>query len=171
QACERFTIDLRVNWIRFNRLTHQTVGLPKIDAFLLAQIAEPKGRQVAQISQAALRTEANEFKLVFEQVGLRGDFERAAVVFRATNNDQRDFSRLPFDADPKMVKFVIEDFARALPPVSEDAQAGFEFEIHRVGDATVGTGARDGKKVARLFGLLERRGEPERNVTDFAARQ
>ena len=60
---------------------------------VLAQIAEPQRRQVAQISQAALRGQAQQFELVLKEVGFGGDFEWAAVVFGAADDDQRDVER------------------------------------------------------------------------------
>src|SRR5262249_12449145 len=69
-----------------------------------------------------------------------------------------------------MLKLVVENFARALPPVGQDAHAGFKLEVNGVGDAAVGAGAGHAEEVAGFFALFERCCQAERNVADFAAR-
>src|SRR5262249_33877060 len=93
----------------------------------------------------------------------------AAVVLGAADDDERNLARLLFAGHTKMVELVVEDFTRTLPPVCQDAHASFEFEINRVSDPAVGAGAGDAEKVAGSFRLLERRGQTERDVADFAA--
>src|SRR5438445_712906 len=115
QARQWFAIDLGVDWFGVDRFADQAVGLPEIDALFLAQIAEPEGRQIAQIFQPALRCETHKFELVLEQVGFGSNFERPAVVLGAADDDQRNFAELPFAGDAKMGELVIECFASALP--------------------------------------------------------
>jgi hypothetical protein len=50
---------------------------------------------------------------------------------------------LAFGDDAKMWEFVAQDFAGALPPVRENADAGLEIEVDGVDDHAVGSGARD----------------------------
>ena len=92
-------------------------------------------------------------------------------MFCAADDHQGNFARLSFDADAEMMKLVVENFARALPPVSKDAQASLEFEVDSVSDAAVGAGAGNAEEVTRFFGLFERRGEAECDIADFAARE
>src|SRR5215813_10285525 len=56
QASQWLAVHLGVGGrIGLDRFTNQTIRLPEIDAFFLAQIAEPKSRKVTEIAQAALR--------------------------------------------------------------------------------------------------------------------
>src|SRR5215469_8790279 len=66
QARQWFAIDLRVSWVTVNRFAYQTIRLPKKDALFLAQVTEPERGKVAQILQATLRGEAEQFELVLE---------------------------------------------------------------------------------------------------------
>src|SRR5262252_4132788 len=69
-----------------------------------------------------------------------------------------------------MLKLVVEDLARTLPPIGQDAHASFELEVHSVGDAAVRAGARYAKEIASLLAFFERCCQAERNVADFTAR-
>src|SRR5258705_1783625 len=112
-----------------------------------------------------------QIKAILEVNGFCGDLERATVMFGADHDDERDFAGLAFAGDAEMMKFVIEHFASALPPVGQNAESRFEFEIDRVGDATVGTGAGDAEKVTSFFWLFKRSGEAESDVAHFTARK
>ena len=90
-------------------------------------------------------------------------------MFCTANDHQGNFARLSFDADAEMMKLIVENFARALPPISQDAQASLEFEIDGVGDAAVGASAGNAEEVPRFFGLFERRSEAQRDIADFTA--
>ena len=57
--------------------------------------------------------------------------------------------------------------ARALPPVGENANAGFEIEVDGVNDHSVRAGAGNAEKIALFVGLLERCGEAEGNVFEL----
>src|SRR5436190_20018038 len=132
-----------------------------MDTLGVAQIAEPKSWQVAEITKAALRGEDGEFELVFAEIGFSGDFEWAAVMFCATDDYERGCDGLIFCLDVEAREFVIEDFARILPPVSEDTHFGFEFEIDGVSDAAVWTGTGDAEKITGFFRFLRGSGEAE----------
>src|SRR5215469_16619498 len=67
-----------------------------------------------------------------------------------------------------MLEFVAEDLAEALPPIRENADAGFEAEADGVDDHAVGAGAGDAEKIFFLFGLLKRSGEAEGDFLDRA---
>src|SRR4029077_16541889 len=113
QTGERFAVNLGIGRrIGLHRFANQAVGLPEVDAFFFAQIAEPQRGQVAEVLQAALRCQSDKFELVLVQIGLSGDLERAAVWFGAADDDEGDFALLPFASDSKMLEFVVEDFAR-----------------------------------------------------------
>jgi len=167
EAVERLAVDLGADGVLVERLAKDGIGLEEMDASEAAEPAEPKGRQVAQVAEAALRGEYENFKLIVEEVGACGDFEWAAVVFGAAHDDERAVDLLAVDADAKTGKFVAEDLARALPPIRENAKAGFEAEIERVDDHAVGTGAGDAEKIFFVLGLLERSGETESDVLHF----
>src|SRR5438034_5032288 len=142
-----------------------------MDTLGVAQIAEPKSWQVAEITKAALRGEDGEFELVFVEIGFSGDFEWAAVMFCATDDYERGFDRLIFRFDVEAREFVIEDFARTLPPVSEDTHFGFEFEIDGISDAAVGTGASDAEKIPGYFRFLRRSCEAEGDLAASSTHQ
>ena len=90
-------------------------------------------------------------------------------MFCTANDHQGNVARLSFDADAEMMKLIVENFARALPPISQDAQASLEFEIDGVGDAAVGASAGNAEEVPRFFGLFERRCEAKSDIADFTA--
>src|SRR5262249_149313 len=124
-----------------------------------------------EVAKAALGSERAEFEFVFVQIGLRCDLEGAAVVFGAADNNQRRVYFLASACDAKMGEFVTEDFARALPPVGEDADAGFEVGVDRVDDHAVGASACDAEKVACFFWLLEGSGEAQGDIFELAVNQ
>src|SRR5258708_38927411 len=140
-----------------------------IDTFGAAKIAHPECGQVAQVAQAALRREGHDFELVFEEVCARGDFEGAAVIFSAADDDERSVDFLIADEDAKVGEIVAENFASALPPVGQNAKARFQVEVERIDDHAVGTGAADAGKVFFLFGLLRGSVPAARNLLDLAA--
>src|SRR5438477_10810707 len=142
-----------------------------MDTLGVAQIAEPKSWQVAEITKSALGGEDGEFELVFVEVGFGGDFEWAAVMFCATDDYERGFDRLIFRFNLEAREFVIEDFACTLPPVSEDTHFGFEFEIDGISDAAIGTGASDAEKIARFFRFLRGSGEAEVDLADSSTHE
>src|SRR5881394_2777990 len=140
-----------------------------MDTLGVAQIPEPKSWQVAEITKSALGGEDGEFELVFVEIGFGGDFEWAAVMFCATDDYERGFDGLIFRFDVEAREFVIEDFARNLPPVSEDTHFCFELEIDGIGDAAVRTGASDAEKIASFFRFLHGSGEAESDFADGSA--
>src|SRR5271165_5279449 len=167
-----FAVHLRVGWgIALDRFANQAIGLPKIDALFLTQIAEPQRRQIAQILQAALGGQADEFELVLEEVCFGGDFKWAAIMFGAANDHQGDLVRFPFAGHAKVLKFVVEDFAYALQPVGKNSEAGFQLEVNGVSDASIGARAGNAEKVASLFGMFERSSKSERDIAHFAPQE
>jgi len=62
---------------------------------------------------------------------------------------------------------VAENFARALPPVSKNADAGLEPKVDRIDDHAVRSRARDGKEEALAAGMLEGSGEAESDVAEI----
>ena len=96
-----------------------------MDAFGAAEFVEPEAGEIAEVAEAALGGEGEEFEFVFEEVGLSGDFEGAAVVLGAADDDQGGVDFFAAAGDAEVGEFVAEDFAGALIPVGEDADAGF----------------------------------------------
>ena|SRR5437868_7742167 len=88
EARERLTVDLRVYRIGIERLANDGVGFEKFDAGGAAKSIAPKRRQIAEIAEAAARGKSEDFEAVFEEVCFGGDFERAAVVLRAADDDE-----------------------------------------------------------------------------------
>jgi len=161
EAGERLAVDLGVEGIFVEGLANDGIGFVEVDAFGAAEIAHPEGGQVAQIAEAALRGQGHDFKLVFEEVGAGGDFEGAAVVFGAADDGEGSIKFLIADNNTEMREIVAEDFARALQPIGEDAEAGFEVEVEGIDNHAVGTGAADAEKILFLFGIFERSGQAE----------
>src|SRR5215813_278249 len=140
-----------------------------MNAIGVAEIAEPQGGQIAEIAQAALSGEDGEFELVFVEVGFSGDFEGAAVVFGAADDDEGAVYGLVLRFDAKHREFILKDFDCALPPVGEDAHSSFELEIDGVRYAAVGASAGDAEKVASFFGFVDGSREAEGNFADGSA--
>src|SRR5215469_2790071 len=171
QARERFAIDLSVNRIRLERLAHEGFSLPEMHVLFLTEIAHPQGRQIAEIAKAALRGQGHDFELLLEQVGLIGDFERAAIILRAPYDDKCDI-KLPvagFYAEAR--KRVAQNFACSLPPVGQNAYTRFQTKIDGINDHAIGAGTGDAEEVTFSFGLLERCRKSERNLANFAMNQ
>src|ERR1700730_2831505 len=101
QRSQWLAVYLRINWIGIDAFAEQAIGFPEIDAFFLAQITHPQSRQIAEVLQAALRSEAQEFELVFKQVSFGRDLERATVVLGAANDHQGNFVGLSFAGNAK----------------------------------------------------------------------
>src|SRR6266403_1722561 len=146
EAGERFAVDLGVEGIFVERFAEDSVSFVKMNALGAAKIAGPKRWQIAEITEAALRGEGHDFELVFEEVSVGGDFERAAVVFGAADDGQGG------------VDFLIAD-----------DDAGFQVEVEGIDDHAVGAGTADAEKVFFLFGLFERSRQTEGNFFHCAA--
>src|SRR5215470_16809928 len=92
-------------------------------------------------------------------------------MFGAPDDNEGNFVLLSFAGHAKPLKLVIENFASALPPVSEDSHARLELKIDGIGDAAIGSGTGDTEEIAGFFGLCERSGEAERDVANFSPHQ
>src|SRR5690349_2475010 len=168
---QRFAVHLGVNGTCIKWLADETVGFPEVDTIRLTQIAEPERWQVAQILEAALRGQCQQFELILIEVRAGGDLERPAVMFGAADHDQGSVQAFFGCLHSEAREFVAEYFAGALPPVGKDSEARFQFEIDRIGDLAVGPGAGDAEKIAALFGAIEGSCQAERQFTNFAANE
>src|SRR2546423_5382128 len=92
-------------------------------------------------------------------------------MFCATDDDEGGFDGLIFRFDVEAREFVIEDFARTLPPVSEDTHFCLELEIDGVSDAAVRTGASDAEKIASFLRFVYGSGEAESDLADGSAHE
>jgi hypothetical protein len=171
KAGERLAIDLGVERIFVERLADDGVSFVEMDAFGAAEIAHPKGGQVAQIAEAALRGEGHDFELIFEEVGVGGDFEGAAVIFGAADDDQGGVEFLIAHTNAEMLEIVTKDFSGAFPPIGQHADAGFQVEVEGIDDHAVGAGAADTEKIFFLFGLFEGSRQAECNFLHRAANE
>src|SRR2546430_1828110 len=142
-----------------------------MDAFSPAQITHPERWQVAQIAEAALRGQGHDLELVFEEIGVCGDLEGAAIILGASDYGKRSVKFLIADANAKALEIVTEDFARAFPPVGQHADAGFQVEVEGVDDHAVGAGAADAEKIFFLSRMFERSRQAERNFFYGAANE
>src|SRR5229473_1359501 len=111
EAGEGLAVNLGVNRIVVERFTNDGVGLVEVDALGAAEIAHPECRQVAQIAEATLRSESHDFELVFEEIGVRGDLEGAAVIFGAADDGERAVEFLIADANAEVLEIVTKNFA------------------------------------------------------------
>ncbi len=162
---------MRINRFAVERFANESVGFHEVDAIGVAEIAEPERGEVTEIAKAALGGEDGEFELIFVEIGFGGDFEGAAVVFCAADDDERAFDRLFLSFDTEHREFVLQDFDGTLPPVGEDSHFCFQLEVHGVSDAAVGTSAGDAEEIAALVGLFERSGEAKRNFSNGTAHE
>src|SRR5229473_1055846 len=153
EAGEGFAVDLGVERIFVERLADHGVSFVEMDALSAAETAHPEGGQVAQIAEAAFR----------------GDFEGAAVIFGAADDDQGGVEFLIAHANAEMLEIVAKDFAGAFPPVGQHADAGFQVKVEGIDDHAVGTGAADAEEVLFLFGLFERSRQAEGDFSYRAA--
>src|SRR6266850_1093095 len=168
---EGFAVDLRVDGIFVEGIADQRFRFPEMDAFRLPQIAEPQTWQIAQIPKATLRRKGHEFEVVFKEIGAGGDFEGAAVVFGAADDDQGCFDHFFVGGDSKTRKIVAEKLASAVPPVGEDSEESFEIQVDAVNDHAVQAGTANAEEKLSLFGLFEGGGQAERNFFYGAANQ
>src|SRR5205085_2818173 len=148
------------------RFAEHEVGFEKFHPVGAAKFVEPERRQIAEVPETALRGKRKDFEAVFEEVGFGGDFERASVILRAADDDERgvDFAAAANDAE--MLEFVAKDFPDACPPIREDANAGLEAKIDGVDDGAVRAGASNAEKIFLLLGLRERSSQAESDFLD-----
>src|SRR5260370_25696657 len=109
EAGEGLAVNLGVNRIVVERFTNDGVGLVEVDALGAAEIAHPECRQVAQIAEATLRSESHDFELVFEEIGVRGDLEWAAVIFGASDDGDSAVEFFIADANAQSLDFVTKN--------------------------------------------------------------
>ena len=83
EAGEGLAVDLCVDGIRIERLAADGVGFEEFHAFRAAKFVKPERRQIAQIPQATLCGEGEDFEAVLEEIGFGSDLERAAIVLRS----------------------------------------------------------------------------------------
>ncbi len=171
KAGEGLAIDLGVEGIFVERLADEGIGFEVVDACGAAEFSQPKSGQIAEIAEAAASCEGQDFEAVLEEIGFGGDFERAAVVLCAPDDDQRRVDFVQAADDTKMRELVPEDFADTFPPVSENADARFEAEVDGIDDHAVRSGASDAEKVFFLFRLFERGGQAESDFLDRATNE
>ncbi len=171
EAREGLAVDLRIDGIGIERFAEDGVRFEEFDALGAAKPVEPECRQIADIAETALRRERQDFKAVLEEIGFGGDLERAAIILRAADDDQRSVGFAVAADDTEVPEFVAKDFAEACPPIRENADAGFQAKIDRVDDGAVRTGTGDTKKIFFLFRLLERSREAECDFYDCAVNQ
>src|SRR5439155_704986 len=163
EAREGLAVDLRVDGICGERFAEEGFRFEEFDALGAAKLVEPERRQVAEIAETALRGECQDFEAVLEEIGFSSDLERAAVILRAADDDQRSVAFAAAADDPEMPEFVAKDFAEACPPIGENADARFQAKIDGVDDCAVRAGSSDAEKIFFLFRLLERSCQAERS--------
>ena len=166
QTGKRLAVHLGIDRVGVERLTDERFGFPEVDIFFLAEIAHPERGEIAEITQAALRGESHALELVFEEVSLIGDLERAAVMLCAANDDKCRLHLAVSGTHAEARKGIANDFASALPPVGENADARLQTEIDGIDDHAVGAGAGDGEEIALAGGIFEGCGEAESDVVE-----
>ena len=162
---------MRVDGFAIERFASERVGFHEMYAFGVAKIAEPERGKITQIAKAALGGKHGKLELVFVEIGFGGDFERAAIVFCAADDDERAVDGLFLRFDAKHGEFVLQDFEGALPPVGEDSHFRFQFEVYGVSDAAIRAGAGDAEKVTSFLRLLDGSCEAQRNFADRSANE
>jgi hypothetical protein len=165
QTSQRLTIDLSIDGIGVQWFADQRFGFPKVHAFLFTKLSHPESRQIAEITETTLCGERHDLETVFEQICLVGNLERAAVISCPADDDESGFQLMVASSDAEARESVAKNFARALPPVGQDADAGFQSEINRIDNHAVRTGTGHGEKIALAIGLLKGSRQTE---SDFA---
>src|SRR6266700_4875705 len=168
KAGEGLAVNLSVDRIVAEGFADQRISFPEMNALCPAEIAHPERWQITQIAESALRREGHDLELIFEEVRAGGDLEWPAVVCGAADDNQGGVGFLAADDDAKVRELVTEDFAGTLPPIGENAEAGFEIKIERINNHAIGAGAADAEKEFFLFRLSERRGQAKSNFLHFA---
>src|SRR6266481_2824874 len=169
EASEWLAVDLGVNGIFVERFANDGVGFAEVDTLGAAEIAHPQCRQVAQIAEATLRSESHDFELVFEEIGVRGDLEGAAVIFGAADDGERAVEFLIADANAEVLEIVTKNFAGAFPPVGQHADACFQIEVEGIDDHAVGSCAADAEEILFLMKMFERSRQAEGDFLHGAA--
>src|SRR6266568_557084 len=169
KAGEGLAVNLSVDRILVERFAHQRISFPEMNALCPAKIAHPEGWQITQIAKSALRREGHDLELISEEVRTGGDLEWPAVVCGAADDNQGGVGFLAADDDAKVRKLVTEDFAGTLPPIGENAEAGFEIKTEGINNHA--TGAADAEEEFFLFRLSERRGQAKSDFLHFAMNQ
>src|SRR3989442_2920566 len=134
-----------------------------------AKVSYPQRRQIAEVAQSTLGGQRGEFEAVFEEIGLCGDAKRAAIMFRAADNDQGRFELFIRRHDAETGKLIAKELADALPPVGEDPYASFQIEIERIDHHAVGAGSGYADEVALLFRMREGSRQAKRDVPQVPA--
>src|SRR6266700_5346902 len=171
KAGEGLAVNLSVDRIVVEGFADQRIGFPEMDALCPAKIAHPERWQITQIAESALRREGHDLELIFEEVRAGGDLEWPAVVCGAADDNQGGVGFLTADDDARMRELVTEDFAGTLPPIGENAEAGFEIKTEGINNHAVRAGAADAEEEFFLFRLSERRGQAKSDFLHFAVNQ
>src|SRR6266851_2926378 len=171
KAGEGLAVNLSVDRIVVEGFADQRISFPEMNALCPAKIAHPEGWQITQIAEPALRREGHNLELIFEKVRAGGDLEWPAVVCGAADDNQGGVGFLAADDDAKVRKLITEDFAGTLPPIGENAQAGFEIKIEGINNHAIGAGAADAEEEFFLFRLSERRRQAKSDFLHFAVNQ
>src|SRR5216684_8899714 len=168
---EGLAVNLSVDGIVAEGFADQRISFPEMNALCPAKIAHPKRWQITKIAKSALRREGHDLELISEEVRTGGDLEWPAVVCGAADDNQGGVGFLAADDDAKVRELVTEDFAGTLPPIGENAEAGFEIKIEGINDHAIGAGASDAEEEFFLFRLSERRGQAKSDFLHFAVNQ
>src|SRR5712691_4558222 len=171
KAGEGLAVNLSVDGILAEGFADQRISFPEMNALCPAKIAHPKRWQITQIAKSALGREGHDLELISEEVRTGGDLEWPAVVCGAADDNQGGVGFLAADDNAKVRELVTENFAGTLPPIGENAEAGFEIKIEGINDHAIGAGAADAEEEFLLFRLSERRGQAKSDFLHFAVNQ
>src|SRR6266446_1529646 len=171
KAGEGLAVNLSVYGIVVEGFADQRISFPEMNALCPAKIAHPEGWQITQIAKSALRREGHDLELIFKEVRAGGDLEWPAVVCGAADDNQGGVGFLAADDDAKVRELIAEDFAGTLPPIGENAEAGFEIKIEGINNHAIGAGTADAEEEFFLFRLSERRGQAKSDFPHFTVNQ
>ncbi len=152
----RFAIELRENFgvivrmviVLAKGMAGKARRFPDVNAGDAMKPAEPDCGKAGENAEAAPSGICDDFELIFEKACTDGDAKRAAIIFRAANDDESGVQLFFGRVDVKKWKAVSEKFAKASEPVGKNADAGFEIGVDSVDDGAVGAGSADAEKIA-----------------------
>lgn len=145
---ENFDVAIRMAIVLAKGMAGETRSFPDANVADAMKTAEPDCGKAFEQAEAVVSGVGDDFELIFEEARANGDAKRAAVVFRAADNDQSgvqlSFRRL----DAKKWEAVREKLAKTSEPISENTDARFELRVDSVDDGAVGPRSADAKKIA-----------------------
>ncbi len=123
----RLPVDLNQHRGGIDGDTLQGSGFAELHVARAAQLARPDQGHIGEVAPGASRGHEGEFEFRPLQTGLGGDFERPAIVFRASHDHKRGVNRTIAHGRSETRESVARQLLKAFLPVGNDSRAMLEF--------------------------------------------